>query len=210
MLHSEFLSVVYNSSLICIPLAFTPGPNNILLANSGRMFGYKRCIHMVFALLLGVSIIFILASLGITSILNNHLLLKVILIVSGLMFLMYLSIKILFSKPININEQKTSNPLSFLKMFLFQFTNIKTLIAMSTVISLFIQETTIKTILYLFPSIMTISFVSAFSWLILGSSLSKILSKNIYHRIFNVTMSLILIYYVIILIPYNDINTLIL
>ena len=110
-------------------MAFTPGPNNMMVAASSVNFGFKKTIPHMLGIAFGFSFMFIAAGLGFGKIFEIFPLLYDILKIIGFIYLLYLAWKIAQFKASaehNIEaEEAASQPFTFLQAMLFQWANPK-------------------------------------------------------------------------------------
>lgn len=174
--------------------SFTPGPNNIMsMTNAGRD-GLKRTFHFICGVGAGFFVLMLL-----TSYLNLVLYkfiptIQFVMNILGGLYMVYLAIKIMRSKP-QTNAQSGPNALnSFFIGFILQFVNPKGILYGITTISTFIipfYKTHLSLVLFALL-LAFVGFLSTFTWALFGSLLQRFLSK--YERPFNVLMGLVLLY----------------
>ncbi len=74
--------------------AITPGPNNMLLTNSGANFGFMRSLWLMIGILLGMQSILLLVAFGVGSLLLVYPSLHLILKILGSLYLLWLACKV--------------------------------------------------------------------------------------------------------------------
>jgi threonine/homoserine/homoserine lactone efflux protein len=94
-------------SLIALPLASiasfafvtagTPGPNNLLLAQSGLAFGFRRTLPALAGIYLGCAALFVVCGFGVASVLANSPTLRAVLAYLGAAYLAWLGVGMLGS-----------------------------------------------------------------------------------------------------------------
>lgn len=94
-------------TLIALPLASiasfafvtagTPGPNNLLLAQSGLAFGFRRTLPALAGIYLGCAVLFVVCGLGVASVLSASPLLRAVLAYLGAAYLAWLGLGMLGS-----------------------------------------------------------------------------------------------------------------
>ena len=177
--------------------AFTPGPNNLLSSYSGFNFGIKKTLPLIYGVTFGFPILLIVINFGLIVIFKKFPTLQEVIKILGSGFLIYLAYKIALSK--KNKEQQVKNPAKFFNMLIFQFINPKAvlfaIIMVSTFISTnenFIRDTiTVVSVAFIF------SFVSIFSWCLLGKFLRRFATNEKFVQMFNYVMSFLLIVCVI-------------
>ena len=133
--------------------AMTPGPNNIASSYSGFNFGYKKTLPLIFAVIFGWTSLIILMNAGLILVFRQYPILQDIIKILGSAFLIYLAYLISFSK--SSEKAPLKNPMNFLRAFILQFLNPKSIVVAMTLISNFVDPDTN----YLRDSIVVISFM---------------------------------------------------
>src|ERR1700726_3300318 len=78
-------------------MAFTPGPNNIMVLSSGLTFGFRRSLPHIAGIAIGVSIMVASVGLGLGAIFIAYPVLQTILKYAGAAYLIYLAAAIAMS-----------------------------------------------------------------------------------------------------------------
>ncbi|KGK90298.1 MULTISPECIES: LysE family transporter [unclassified Clostridium] len=183
---SAFLSYVFVSN-------FTPGPNNIMAMSNGSNFGYKKTFKFVLGVTTGFGIIILLSSYLNLILLNFIPKIKLFVDFVGFVYMAYLAVKILKSKP-QSDDTISNNTNTFLIGMAMQFINPKVIIYGITVTSSFIipyYKTNLS--LFLFSIFLAlIGFIANSCWTLFGALFQKFLMQ--YTKLFNTFMALLLIY----------------
>ncbi len=131
-MHTEyFIGLI----LFLIPLTLSPGPNNILLANSGARFGFKKTIPHILGIELGILLLIALGAVGLNMIYAKNPWLPLALKGIGTLYLIYMASKMLLAKG-NIKQKvEEGRPFRFYEAALFQFTNPKALLIVTSMLS---------------------------------------------------------------------------
>ena len=74
--------------------AFTPGPNNLLLAASGANFGIRRTVPHLLGVMCGFPLLVLAVGLGLGSVFQRHPDIHTVLKFGGAVFLIYLAWRI--------------------------------------------------------------------------------------------------------------------
>ncbi len=212
-------------------MASTPGPNNLILANAGLNFGYRKTVKLIIGIMIGVNLFLLLAILGFSHIFNTYKIIHVIISILGVMFLVYLGIKMAMTKTTNLNADNTDNtdntdnstnkanksnktnstsqqkPLSVITMILFQFSNIKSMIVGVSLASLYHKDTMLDTYIFLSAVTLIAIVLAGNVWILFGSILARFLKNPRNAKIFNIVMGLTLVVYSLSLLPIDDIKT---
>lgn len=177
--------------------AFTPGPNNLLSSYSGFNFGIKKTLPLIYGVTFGFPILLIVINSGLIIIFKKFPTLQEVIKIIGSGFLIYLAYKVALSKK---NEGKqTNNPAKFFNMLIFQFINPKAVLFAIIMVSTFIStnENFIRDTIIVVSVAFIFSFVSIFSWCLLGKFLRRFATNEKFIQAFNYVMSFLLIVCVI-------------
>jgi len=177
--------------------AFTPGPNNLLSSYSGFNFGIKKTLPLIYGVTFGFPLLIIIINSGLIIFFKKFPALQEIIKILGSVFILYFAYKVALSK--SNGEQKIKNPAKFFNMLFFQFINPKAVLFAIIVVSTFINmnENFIRDTAIVLSVAFSFSFVSIFSWCLLGKFLRKFATNEKFIRAFNYVMSFLLIVCVI-------------
>ncbi|KGY14182.1 amino acid transporter LysE [Vibrio tubiashii] len=181
-------------ALFAISCSVTPGPNNIMVMTSGVNFGFKKTIPLLTGICVGFTIMLLLVGLGFGQFFVIFPQLDVVIKTLGTLYLLYLAWQIAQSGQISTGSQQ-EKPLGFVKGALFQWVNAKAWVVAIGAISAFttvgeaytLQNLTIATMFFV------VSFPCVGVWLVFGSVLRQYLQNTRSLRVFNLTMSLLLV-----------------
>ena len=179
--------------------AFTPGPNNLLSSYSGFNFGVKKTLPLIYGVTFGFPLLIIIINSGLIIFFKKFPALQEIIKILGSVFILYFAYKVALSK--SNKEQKINNPTKFFNMLFFQFINPKAVLFAIIVVSTFINmnENFIRDTTIVLSVAISFSFVSIFSWCLLGKFLRKFATNDKFIQTFNYVMSFLLIVCVIML-----------
>ena len=177
--------------------AFTPGPNNLLSSYSGFNFGVKKTLPLIYGVTFGFPLLIIIINSGLIIFFKKFPALQEIIKILGSVFILYFAYKVALNK--SSGEQKIKNPAKFFNMLFFQFINPKAVLFAIIVVSTFINvnENFIRDTIIVLSVAISFSFVSIFSWCLLGKFLSKFATNEKFIQVFNYIMSFLLIVCVI-------------
>ncbi len=183
----------------------TPGPNNILLLNSGANNGVKRSLPLLFGINNGVVLMVILMMLGLGELFMRYPVTQTYLKILGSGYLLYLAFKIATSpttaKPVQTATDTESDtttsadgsarPMRWLEAVLFQFINPKVWMMAITAASSFTLagEFFYLSAAAIILAFMTIGLCCNMSWVVLGVAIQKLLSTAARQRCFNYIMA---------------------
>ena len=177
--------------------AFTPGPNNLLSSYSGFNFGIKKTLPLIYGVTFGFPLLIIIINSGLIIFFKKFPELQEIIKIIGSVFILYFAYKVALSK--SNGEQKIKNPAKFFNMLFFQFINPKAVLFGIIVVSTFINvnENFIRDTIIVVSVAISFSFVSIFTWCLLGKFLRRFAANEKFIRAFNYVMSFFLIVCVI-------------
>ena len=177
--------------------AFTPGPNNLLSSYSGFNFGIKKTLPLIYGVTFGFPLLIIIINSGLIIFFKKFPALQEIIKILGSVFILYFAYKVALSK--SNGEQKIKNPAKFFNMLFFQFINPKAVLFAIIVVSTFINmnENFIRDTAIVLSVAISFSFVSIFSWCLLGKFLRRFAANEKFIQAFNYVMSFLLIVCVI-------------
>ncbi|ROT95418.1 LysE family translocator [Altererythrobacter sp. FM1] len=101
----------------------TPGPNNIMLASSGLVFGFRRTIPHIFGISFGCALMLVLSGLGLGALFEAWPALRWAVRIFGAVYLAWLAVKLWQSE--GVERRKGAHPLTFFQAAAFQFVNPK-------------------------------------------------------------------------------------
>jgi len=117
--------------------SITPGPNNLMLMNSGANFGFKQTIPHMLGVGLGFTFMVLLVGLGVIQLFDRFPMSYDILKVLSIVYLVYLAFKIATSTGSIEQKSSTSTPFTFAQAALFQWVNPKAWTMALTSISIY-------------------------------------------------------------------------
>lgn len=174
--------------------AFTPGPNNAMVLASGLNFGFRRTLPHVLGIAFGFGLMVMIAGFGLGAAFASAPLLYAALKYGGAAYLVYLAWRIATAGQIDDAGGQRGQPLSFIGAMLFQWVNVKGLIAAISSVAIYSAVAPYPyNVVVLGLVFGLVGFLSAAAWALFGASLSGLLSTPRAVRIFNVTMALLLV-----------------
>ena len=175
----------------------TPGPNNIMIMSSGLNYGIKKSMPHYLGICIGFPAMVAAVGLGFDVVFQKFPFLHEVIKVAGTLYLLYLAYAVAVSGSA-VSESKRK-PLTFMQAAVFQWVNPKAWTMATGSVAAF---TTIDSHILLQVFYITLAFFLAVFpciavWLFFGSHLKKILRNEIHHRLFNISMALLLVLSVI-------------
>lgn len=185
-------------AMFCLAAAITPGPNNIMLLTSGLNFGVKKSLPHLFGVNFGFCLMVFLVGIGLSSIFQRYEVLHSIIKTVGVLYLLWLALKIAMLKPVSDTENE-AKPLGFFGAAFYQWVNAKAWIVITSVTSTFTSTDGNMT---LQVSLITMAFLviglpSNIIWLAGGHMISRLIKHVVFYRVFNVSMALLLAFSVV-------------
>lgn len=183
--------------LISLPVAGTPGPNNIICAAIGARHGARRALPYALGVTVGFPLLLGGVGLGLGSLLRTYPQIQQTAQVLGTGFLVYLSYRIAAAPIVNVarERQKVGGAVrGFWYAVAFQWINPKALSFCFSLIALYTRPQALLLDIALLMVISAgVSIVMTMSWALTGDLLGKLLRTSWQHRLFNVVMALLLL-----------------
>ena len=178
--------------ILSFTAAFTPGPNNALVAASGANFGFLRIIPHVFGISLGFPVMIFIVGLFLGELFQSSLLLRELLRWIGVSLLVYVAYKIAIAGGLG-SSSEASRPFRFHEAALFQWVNPK---GWSMAIAITSQFATpnapMQTAAIIAAVFMFFGLTSASTWAVLGVSLQRFLETEERLKWFNRVMAMLI------------------
>ena len=171
----------------------TPGPNNLMLLASGVNFGFRRTVPHMLGINVGFPVMIVLVGLGLGRIFEIYPVLYTVLRVCGGAYMLWLAYRIAISGPAG-DGTSSATPMNFMQAALFQWVNPKGWITAITAIAAYTLPAAFGwTVLTVALAFAIVGGPSSVTWTLFGSGLRRFLDDPRYHRMFNVTMALLLV-----------------
>jgi threonine/homoserine/homoserine lactone efflux protein len=175
-------------------MAFTPGPNNIMLAASGVNFGFMRTIPHMSGVTVGFFVLQAACAAGLGVVFVAVPALHVVLKIAGTIYMLWLAFRVATARLPDEDEAAGGDPLTFMQGAAFQWINPKAVVAAVSAIALFVrpdhQIVDIPVMLVVF-TLTTIG--SVVTWSAFGVALRGLLRRPSHARMFNIAMALLLV-----------------
>ncbi len=169
--------------------AFTPGPNNALVANSGATFGLRRTWPHVFGIALGFPLMIFLVGFFLGGLFQSSTFLREALRWTGAAILLWLAWKIATSGGIT-GPGREPRPFTFVEAAAFQWINPKAWAMAIAITSQFIRpEAPLASALALGGVFVVMGLTSATTWAVLGQAFTHWLTEAHHLRRFNIAMA---------------------
>ena len=175
-------------------MAFTPGPNNIMLLSSGVTYGFRRTVPHMMGVSFGFAFMVGAVGFGLAAVFISYPVLQAVLKYLGAAYLIYLAVAIALSGATKPDEHNSRGPMSFWSAALFQWVNAKGWVMVISTITAYaaIAHFPVNVVLQV-----AIAFVmavgSTITWTLFGTALRPLLSSERAVRGFNILMAVLLL-----------------
>jgi threonine/homoserine/homoserine lactone efflux protein len=175
-------------------MAFTPGPNNIMVLSSGLTYGFRRTLPHIAGIAIGVSFMVAATGLGLGTIFLAWPVLQTILKYAGIAYLVYLAFVIATSGAVTPGQDNRQSPMTFWGAVLFQWVNVKGWVMAIGIITAYSAIARFPWNISMQAALMFLmAGLSSLVWTLFGSSLRPVLTSPSAVRVFNVVMALLLL-----------------
>ncbi len=168
--------------------AFTPGPNNALVASSGATFGLRRTMPHVMGITIGFPLMIFLVGLFLGEVFQQSALLREGLRWIGAALLLYVAWKIAMAGGIGTGPQN-ARPFSFVQAAAFQWINPKGWVMAIALSAQFISPARPLTTAGIIAAVTIFAgFTSALAWAGAGRAMARWIGTPARVRLFNMVM----------------------
>jgi len=175
-------------------MAFTPGPNNIMLLSSGLTHGLRCTLPHVAGVAVGVSFMVAAVGFGLGAVFIAYPVLQTVLKYAGAAYLIYLAAVIALAGPSTAEESSPRGPMTFWGAAVFQWVNVKGWVMVIGTITAYAAIAAFPWNIAIQASVIFfMGASSALTWALAGSSLRPLLRSRKAVRAFNVVMALLLL-----------------
>ena len=175
-------------------MAFTPGPNNVLVLSSGLTYGIRRTLPHIAGIAIGVSFMVAAMGVGLGTIFAAYPVLQSILKYAGIAYLIYLAFVIAMSEPVAPGQVNQRGPMAFWAAALFQWVNVKGWVMVIGIITAYSAIASFPWNIAVQAALMFVmGALSSVAWALFGSSLRPVLTSPRTVRAFNVVMAILLL-----------------
>ncbi len=186
------LPTILSFTLFAFVSAFTPGPNNMMLASSGANFGFRASLPHISGVSAGFTSLLIAAGFGLAELFAIFPELYNILKVISFFFLVYLALKI--GTAGRAQARHHDQPIGFWQAAMFQLVNPK---GVSVIISSVTAYTSsanavVSEVFILFVVFSFVTIGSTCTWTLFGMIIGQILNTEKKLRLFNCIMAALL------------------
>ena len=176
---------------------WTPGPNNMMLSNSGATFGFRRTVPHMWGVILGAAGVVFLAALGLGEVIRSSELLREILKWGGAALLLYIAWRVATASQPSEDGSDAGRPFSFAEAVVFQVINPKVWMMAIGVAAYLSGRAPVAEAAAIGCLFILSNTTSAHAWTAFGVAMRQWLSVGSRLRIFNFVMGLALALFVI-------------
>ena len=180
-------------AIFALVSSITPGPNNIMLMNSGANFGFKRTIPHALGVSIGFTAMVALVGIGIMQLFDAWPLSYQILKVLSVVYLLYLASKIAMSDAAAKSAKSKSKPFTFIQAAMFQWVNPKAWTMALTAISVYAPSKSLSAVLFVAITFGLVNLPCISGWVALGEKMQIFLNNKQRLKIFNIVMASLLV-----------------
>lgn len=175
-------------------MAFTPGPNNIMVTASGVNFGFTRTLPHILGITFGFVVLLVGCAAGLGAIFAAYPPLQIVLKFAGAAYLLWLAWKIATAAPATGDDARATRPITFLQAALFQWVNPKAVVAALSAVAIYVRPAHWLSDFGLLLAVFAIvTILAVATWTSFGVALRRVLTDPKHARIFNVAMALLLV-----------------
>ncbi len=177
-------------------MAFTPGPNNILLAASGLNFGFARTVPHLIGVDVGFVVLLAVFAAGLGLIFAALPALQLVLKIAGAAYMLWLAWKVASARPTadGGSGNALGKPMTFLQAAAFQWVNPKAVVAALSGVAVYMRPGHEREDFVIVLAVFALATaLSTATWAGFGVALRRFLRDPVHARIFNAVMGLLLV-----------------
>ncbi|MEG6507591.1 LysE family translocator [Methyloligella sp. 2.7D] len=171
-------AIIAPLALYIFVMAITPGPNNMMLATSGLIFGMKRTLPHLFGIPTGGGLQIAIVGAGLGAAFAYEPRLQLAIKVGGTFYLLYLAWKLW--RAAGLPEATASKPITFLQAAAFQFANPKAWVLAVTAVAAYTTPGPdyVASLILVVVVCMVSMFPCSTTWLTFGATLRRFLKHD--------------------------------
>ncbi|CCE09617.1 putative Transporter, LysE family [Bradyrhizobium sp. STM 3843] len=180
--------------IFALVMAFTPGPNNIMLLSSGVSYGFRRTVPHMLGVSFGFAFMVGAVGFGLGAIFIAYPVLQTILKYLGAAYLIYLAAVIAMSGSTKPEESRSRRPMTFWGAAIFQWVNAKGWVMVIGTITAYAAIARFPVNIVLQSAIsFAMAVGSTITWTLFGTALRPLLNSERAVRAFNIVMAILLL-----------------
>jgi threonine/homoserine/homoserine lactone efflux protein len=174
-------------------MAFTPGPNNIMLAASGVNFGFVRTVPHMIGVTVGFVALLLACGAGLGLVFAAVPALQIVLKVAGAAYMVWLAFKVATAHRSD-DMGAPAQPFTFWQAVAFQWVNPKAMVAALSAIAIYVRPGHGHSDFPVMLAVLAVCTVlSVSTWTGFGVALRRLLRNPLWARLFNAAMALLLV-----------------
>jgi threonine/homoserine/homoserine lactone efflux protein len=174
-------------------MAFTPGPNNIMLAASGVNFGFVRTVPHMIGVTVGFVALLLACGAGLGLVFAAVPALQIVLKVAGAAYMVWLAFKVATAHRSD-DTGAPAQPFTFWQAVAFQWVNPKAMVAALSAIAIYVRPGHGHSDFPVMLAVLAVCTVlSVSTWTGFGVALRRLLRNPLWARLFNAAMALLLV-----------------
>jgi threonine/homoserine/homoserine lactone efflux protein len=175
-------------------MAFTPGPNNVMLTASAANFGFMPSIPHMLGVTIGFVVLIAASGAGLGTLLVAAPAIQTVLKIVGAAYMLWLAWKVANAGAPGEGGGANTRPLTFLQAAAFQWVNPKGVVTALGAIALYVSPARpIADLSILLAVFGIVTLGSTVTWSLFGVALGRLLRDRRRALIFNVCMALLLV-----------------
>ena len=175
-------------------MAWTPGPNNLMLMTSGVNFGFVRTLPHMAGISIGFPLMIVIVGLGIDQLFAAMPQLYAVLKVLSVLYMLWLAWHIANAGPMSKETIAEARPMRFHEAVLFQWVNPKGwAIALTAAAAYTLPAAYLLSLLIIAGTFFMVNLPGSVAWVTFGVGLRKLLQDPARVRVFNITMAVLLV-----------------
>ncbi|MGJ4943430.1 LysE family translocator [Bradyrhizobium sp. HKCCYLS1011] len=180
--------------IFALVMAFTPGPNNIMLLSSGVSYGFRRTVPHMLGVSFGFAFMVGAVGFGLGAIFIAYPVLQTVLKYLGAAYLIYLAAVIAMSGSTKPEESRSRRPMTFWGAAIFQWVNAKGWVMVIGTITAYAAIARFPVNIVLQSAIsFAMAVGSTITWTLFGTALRPLLNSERAVRAFNIVMAILLL-----------------
>jgi threonine/homoserine/homoserine lactone efflux protein len=177
-----------------VVMAFTPGPNNVMLTASAANFGFAPSIPHMLGVTLGFVVLVAASGAGLGTLLVAAPSIQTVLKVVGAVYMLWLAWKVANAGTAGEDNGTNARPLTFFQAAAFQWVNPKGVVIALGAIALYVSPARpVADLSILLAVFGVVTLASTITWSLFGVALGRLLRDPRRARIFNVCMAVLLV-----------------
>lgn len=179
-------------TLFAFASSITPGPNNLMLMASGVNFGLRRTLPHMLGIGAGFAVLLLVVGTSLVGVFDKNATVRLAFQVACATYMLWLAYQIATTGPID-GQANNRRPITFLQAAAFQWVNPKAWAMAVTATSLYADENSVPSVLFVAMIFVMINVPTVASWAYLGEYMARHLEKPGRLRVFNGCMALLLL-----------------